>query len=285
MSKFPMQYLNENYLEPLNVSQDDLCKMLDLGKRTVNELFTNKRGFTVNTASKFGKLLDIPPKKILELQSDYDLKNCEIDTNNIKSLEPKKEVKKMLELLQLNSFSQLHTLFKTDEYLNYQEQIKILFNDIPLSTTIKYMQESKTGLSHLKKLYSFYIKQLNGKAHKEFESIFLDSELQVVEKACNYEKYFTNTREFEKYLFYRFLFFKNRYYFLKKQEDTKAYQRALYLYEFLTYKEVNIDVIDVEPISLFGNRKIRKHMKPDKFGLVDGLEKRRFEQLKETGVF
>ena len=68
MSMHPMDYLRDEFLEPLGITQSDLCKQLNLGSKTLSELYQRKRGMSVNVAKKFSLLTGVTAEKLLKMQ-------------------------------------------------------------------------------------------------------------------------------------------------------------------------------------------------------------------------
>lgn len=52
----PIDFIKEKYIEPNSITQDTLCKSLNIGKKTISELYQHKRGFTLHTAKKVCKV-------------------------------------------------------------------------------------------------------------------------------------------------------------------------------------------------------------------------------------
>jgi len=46
----PIDFIKEKYIEPNKITQDKLCEILQIGKKTISELYQKKRGFTIHTA-------------------------------------------------------------------------------------------------------------------------------------------------------------------------------------------------------------------------------------------
>jgi len=295
MSVSPLEYLKDRYFEPLNVKQEDLSNYLDLGSKTVNELLTNKRRLNLETAVKFGKLVGEDPKKLLQMQVEYDLEHSTYKAEEVKSLKIDSSLEKLLNKLneytnKKYSFNDLYEVFKKDNYKEeYHSLLKLLFTEVPLVYVVHYMFKNKVGLSHLKNMYEFYLDKLDGLKNHKFENLFLDSEKEVVEKLCNNGEYFNDSREFEKYLYNRLVFFKHKQYFLQlanKTQKDDVRQRALYLYDFLSnQKQDDLEYNSENQFSFYANGKVRRSSKPNKLGLVNTINEDRFNQFKETGTF
>lgn len=295
MSVSPLEYLKDRYFEPLNVKQEDLSNYLDLGSKTVNELLTNKRRLNLETAVKFGKLVGEDPKKLLQMQVEYDLEHSTYKAEEVEPLKIDSSLEKLLNKLneytnKRYSFNDLYEVLKKDNYKEeYHSLLKLLFTEVPLVYVVHYMFKNKVGLSHLKNMYEFYLDKLNGVKNYKFESLFLDSEKEVVEKLCNNGEYFNDSREFEKYLYNRLVFFKHKQYFLQlsnKTEKEDVRQRALYLYDFLSnQKQDDLEYNSNNLFSFYANGKVRRSSKANKFGLVNTINEDRFNQFKETGTF
>jgi plasmid maintenance system antidote protein VapI len=53
MEKHPMDFLREEFIEPMGVTQNILHENLDMSMKTISELYQHKRSLTVSTAKKF----------------------------------------------------------------------------------------------------------------------------------------------------------------------------------------------------------------------------------------
>lgn len=63
------------FLEPLNLTQDGLAKVMMVSRKTVNELCNNKRTITVDTALILAKVFGNSPDFWLNLQKRNDIWN------------------------------------------------------------------------------------------------------------------------------------------------------------------------------------------------------------------
>jgi len=81
----PIDFIKEKYIEPNKITQDKLCEILQIGKKTISELYQKKRGFTIHTAKKFAKFFDLKPEFILLKQMEYDLS---LDKENYDFIKP-----------------------------------------------------------------------------------------------------------------------------------------------------------------------------------------------------
>lgn len=69
--------LREEFLEPLNITQGQLAAAMGLGRKTVNELCTDKRNITVETAFILAKVLNTAPEFWINLQLINNLWNAQ----------------------------------------------------------------------------------------------------------------------------------------------------------------------------------------------------------------
>ena len=88
----PGEVLFEEFLMPLNISQNKLGQCLGVSARRINEIIHGKRRVTANTALRLACYFGNSPQFWLGLQIDYDL-DVETDRH---SDSIKKEVKKMV---------------------------------------------------------------------------------------------------------------------------------------------------------------------------------------------
>ena len=69
----PGEILMEEFLEPLDVSQNRLAVAIGVPPRRINEIVHGKRAITADTALRLGKYFGIDPQFWLNLQSRYEI--------------------------------------------------------------------------------------------------------------------------------------------------------------------------------------------------------------------
>jgi addiction module HigA family antidote len=69
----PGEVLLEDFLKPLELSQNKLALGIGVSPRRINEIVLGKRRVTAETALRLARYFDTTPKFWLGLQSDYDL--------------------------------------------------------------------------------------------------------------------------------------------------------------------------------------------------------------------
>ncbi len=73
----PGEILLKEFLEPLNISQVDLAKSLDVPVQRINTLINGKRGITAETALLLARRLKTTPEFWMNLQAAWDLHEAE----------------------------------------------------------------------------------------------------------------------------------------------------------------------------------------------------------------
>ncbi len=63
----------EEFMEPLEITQGQLAKAMGVSRRTVNEICTNKRSITVDTALMLAKVFENTPDFWLNMQKRNDI--------------------------------------------------------------------------------------------------------------------------------------------------------------------------------------------------------------------
>lgn len=115
-----------------------------------------------------------------------------------------------------------------------------------------------------------------------------DDDQTAIEKILYNEQYFTDPRDFERYVYYRIILWKDAAMILDAVQDQSRRkierQRAAHLYEFMTQAEIELD-FKPETGHFYGNSKV-----PISDNLRHGLQNRlldhnRFNQLVETGDY
>ena len=69
----PGEILLEEFLKPMNLSQNKLALDIRVPARRINEIVHGKRRITADTAMRLAKYFNISPQFWLGLQMDYDL--------------------------------------------------------------------------------------------------------------------------------------------------------------------------------------------------------------------
>lgn len=181
----PIDFIREKYIEPNKITQDKLCKALDIGKKTISELYQHKRGFTIHTAKKFARFFNIKPEFILMKQLEFDLANDKYEYSHIKPFkvineeEIKLNTAKWILSTINNSISDkkmhysvddLYKIFtseKIDKKYNYA--ISTLFKEVSYEDVVKYCKLYDIKKNAIKRVYEYYLDQFNAKAIKEYE--------------------------------------------------------------------------------------------------------------------
>jgi addiction module HigA family antidote len=69
----PGEILLEEFLKPMNLSQNRLALDIGVPPRRINEIVLGKRSITADTALRLGRYFQMSPQFWLGLQMDYDL--------------------------------------------------------------------------------------------------------------------------------------------------------------------------------------------------------------------
>lgn len=88
----PGEILQEEFLEPMGISQYRLAKDIGVPPRRINEIVHGKRGITADTALRLSRYFGLSERFWMNLQSRYDL---EIEKDRLKD-RLKQEVKVLL---------------------------------------------------------------------------------------------------------------------------------------------------------------------------------------------
>ena len=73
----PGEILLEEFLKPMNLSQNRLALDIRVPARRINEIVHGKRRITADTALRLAKYFNMSPRFWLGLQMDYDLDTAE----------------------------------------------------------------------------------------------------------------------------------------------------------------------------------------------------------------
>jgi addiction module HigA family antidote len=69
----PGEVLLEEFLRPMELSQNELARGLSVPPRRINEIVLGKRRITADTALRLARFFKMSPEFWLGLQMDYDL--------------------------------------------------------------------------------------------------------------------------------------------------------------------------------------------------------------------
>lgn len=69
----PGEVLLEEFLKPMDLSQNRLALDIGVPARRINEIVLKKRSLTADTALRLGRYFGMSPQFWLGLQSEYDL--------------------------------------------------------------------------------------------------------------------------------------------------------------------------------------------------------------------
>lgn len=79
----PGEVLLEEFLKPLEISQNKLARDICVSPRRINEIIQNKRSVTADTDLRFSRALGTSEGFWLGLQTDYDLEKRRSLISNI----------------------------------------------------------------------------------------------------------------------------------------------------------------------------------------------------------
>jgi addiction module HigA family antidote len=79
----PGEVLLEEFLKPLNLSQNQLAREIKVSPRRINEIVLKKRSITADTSIRLGKYFGLSKGFFLGLQNDYDMEEKEKELKQI----------------------------------------------------------------------------------------------------------------------------------------------------------------------------------------------------------
>ncbi|MFB6212193.1 MAG: HigA family addiction module antitoxin [Candidatus Magasanikbacteria bacterium] len=85
----PGKILQKEFLDPMDLSQNEAALKMGVHPRRINEIVLGKRSITADTALRLSEFFDTTSQFWMNLQSEYDLRR----TKKEKGEELKKEVK------------------------------------------------------------------------------------------------------------------------------------------------------------------------------------------------
>jgi antitoxin HigA-1 len=75
----PGEVLLEEFLKPMEISQNKIARDIGVPPRRINEIVQGKRAITADTALRLAKYFDMSESFWMGLQADYDLENVRKD--------------------------------------------------------------------------------------------------------------------------------------------------------------------------------------------------------------
>lgn len=76
----PGEVLLEEFLKPMNLSQNQLARELHVPPRRINEIVLGKRAITTDTALRLARFFGTSERFWLGLQTDYELERTELES-------------------------------------------------------------------------------------------------------------------------------------------------------------------------------------------------------------
>jgi addiction module HigA family antidote len=70
---YPGEVLWEDFMKPLNITQNDLSKALGVPIHHINDIVNGKQAITADTALRLGRYFGVDPRSWMNLQVHYDL--------------------------------------------------------------------------------------------------------------------------------------------------------------------------------------------------------------------
>lgn len=74
----PGEILLEEFLKPMNVSQNGLARAIGVPPRRINEIVLGKRAITADTALRLSKVFGTSVQFWMGLQDEYDLRETRV---------------------------------------------------------------------------------------------------------------------------------------------------------------------------------------------------------------
>jgi len=85
--------LKEEFLNELNMSQNQLAKALDVPANRIHAIIKGTRSITADTDLRLSKFFDLSEGYWLRLQNLYDLMEAKRNMNNYRNIKPLKRLK------------------------------------------------------------------------------------------------------------------------------------------------------------------------------------------------
>ncbi|WP_197697197.1 HigA family addiction module antitoxin [Corynebacterium cystitidis] len=84
----PGEFLQEDFLEPLGLSQNALARAINVPPRRINEIVLGKRGISADTALRLARFFGNSPEFWMNMQKDYELESARAAASDLDSIVP-----------------------------------------------------------------------------------------------------------------------------------------------------------------------------------------------------
>jgi addiction module HigA family antidote len=84
----PGEVLLEEFLKPMEISQNALARAIRVPPRRVNEIVLGKRAITADTALRLARFFGTSEKFWMGLQADYDLEEAAHTAKDLGEIQP-----------------------------------------------------------------------------------------------------------------------------------------------------------------------------------------------------
>ena len=90
----PGKILQEDFLKPLKMSQNQLAKAIDVPANRINEIIRGRRGITADTDLRLARFFKLSEGYWLRLQNTYDMMETRRETGkSINKIQPYEEIR------------------------------------------------------------------------------------------------------------------------------------------------------------------------------------------------
>ena len=195
----PFEFVLNRFITPRGLTQTEIQKALNVGTKTLSELYNKKRGLSPLMAAKIGKCFGIAPELLMRMQVEYELEKTylkhqkEISVIRLLSPEKKQDQKaitaekpdreKIMLLSTINNsmgnkarqytVKDLENLFYTKRFTaKKQYAVSILFCEATVRELVNFIKQKKIPMDNVRALYHYYKTNLKGDGNAKIEWLF-----------------------------------------------------------------------------------------------------------------
>lgn len=84
----PGKLLLEDFLEPLDISQNRLALAMNVPRGRISEIVNGKRAISADTSMRLGRALGMSDRFWFNLQADYDFRMARLNALNVDQIKP-----------------------------------------------------------------------------------------------------------------------------------------------------------------------------------------------------
>ncbi|MBE9570636.1 MAG: helix-turn-helix domain-containing protein [Proteobacteria bacterium] len=191
----PFEFVLNRLITPRGLTQAEIQKALNVGAKTISELYNKKRGLSPLMAAKLGKYFSIAPELLMQMHVEYELEKTHLThKKEISAIEPfipekqqqtairteKPDSGKTMLLSTINNsmgnkarhytVKDLQNLFYTKRFTAKKKYaLRILFSEATVRELVIFIKQREIPPDNVRALYHYYKSTLKGESNARIE--------------------------------------------------------------------------------------------------------------------